>query len=78
MVPKGLAGGLSTSGQGREISMTAANWQHHTETGSVEKYLPDLHSYQKGLKLLKGREGWELESAEICSNTGKNDLLRSA
>ena len=38
------------------------NWHRHTETRSVEKYSPDPHTYQKGLKLLKGREGWELDS----------------
>jgi len=37
----------------------------------VKKCLPDPHTYLKGLKLLKGREDWELESARIRSNTGK-------
>ena len=33
----------------------------HTETRSVEKYSPNPHTYQKGLKLLTGKEGWELD-----------------
>ena len=43
----------------------------HTETRSVEKYSPDPHAYQNGLKLLKGREGWELEPAKVRSDTDK-------
>ena len=51
--------------------LATTNWHRHTKTRSVEKCLPDPYTYQKGLKLLKGREDWELESAKIRFNTGK-------
>ena len=67
LLPYRLAGWLSTSGQGREVSMPSF-WEGttlldscHTETRSVEKYSPNPHTYQKGLKLLTGKEGWELD-----------------
>ena len=78
-----FSGGLSTSGQGREVSMAtheqeaplqaAANWHCHTKpyqwknTGLTPSYLP------KGWTIWRGGRGWDSNCASL-----QIDLQRSA
>ena len=43
-----------------------ANWNRHTEPDQWKNAHLTPHTYQEGLKLLKGREGWGLKAVHLC------------